>query len=202
MIELDYLLAEKIQKIGLSDKESKIYTVLLQLGGAYPTTIAEITKLNRTTVYKILEVLTVRGLVTEIEKKNKLYYLIEHPKRMEQFAQTQITLANRQLESAHKILPTLLGLYANTDNKPIVKFFEGKDGVLKIYEDHVAVNQKYEQLAFSNTADLVGFLSKDFMVKYIKTKERLGITTRVILPNQDIDLKYDEIIYERFSKKI
>jgi len=98
MIEIDQNIAERLKKAGLSEKEALTYSALLATGGAYPSKIAEITKLNRTTIYKILETLSIRGLVTELEKKNKLFYQVEHPRNIEWYAQSQITIARRNLE--------------------------------------------------------------------------------------------------------
>jgi len=202
MIEIDQNIAERLKKAGLSEKEALTYSALLATGGAYPSKIAEITKLNRTTIYKILETLSIRGLVTELEKKNKLFYQVEHPRNIEWYAQSQITIARRNLEQAHAILPTLEGLFSHVVNKPVVRFFEGQEGVLRVYEDHVNIDIPYEMLSWSNTSDLMKFLTEEFRNHYIKKKEKIGITTRAILPDTDIDLKYNEEVYKNLPKKI
>jgi sugar-specific transcriptional regulator TrmB len=202
MIDLDMQLVEKVERAGLSSKEASIYVALLMTGGAYPSKIAEITKLNRTTIYKILDTLAIRGLVTELEKRNKLFYQVESPKNLGRFAGSQITVAKRHLESAEVVMPVLEGLFSHAENKPIVRFYDGQEGVLRVYEDHVSVNEGYEMLAFSNTSDLMKFLPDDFRLRYIKKKEKLAITTRAILPDQEIDVKYNEKIYAKFPKTI
>ena len=172
---LDSLLAEKIRKAGFSEKEALIYTYLLSSGGAYPSKIATETKLNRTTVYKVLEILAVRGLVTELEKKNKLFYQAEKPVNLERYAHSRVTKAKRELEGVQKVIPLIEGLYSNSPNKPIVRFFEGEEGVLAVYQDHVDVAEGYEMLAFSNTSDLMHFLTEDFRDSYISKKDLAAI---------------------------
>lgn len=199
---LDIQLAQKLEQAGLSDKEALIYATLVDAGGAFPSKIAELTKLNRTTVYKILEVMAVRGLVTEIEKRKKLFYQAEPPKNLRRYVGSKVTMARRELEHIETLIPKLEGLFANTPNKPIVKFYEGEEGVLEVYRDHVNVDGKYEMLAFSNTADLMQFLTEDFRNDYIKKKAKLGITTRAILPDTDVDLNYNETFYVNFPKTI
>jgi sugar-specific transcriptional regulator TrmB len=201
MVELDQQLASKIKKVGLSDKEAAVYAALLSTGGAYPSRLAEITRLNRTTIYKVLENLSVRGLVSELEKRNKLFYQVENPRNLERFAQTQISRAKQQFENVESLLPVLQGLYAHADNKPIVRFFEGREGVLKVYEDHVAPQAPYEMVAFSNTADLLKFLPEAFRVSYIKKKQKIGIKTRGVLPDTEIDVDYTKTIYKDFPKE-
>ncbi len=202
MAEHDQQLAERIEKTGLSDKASAIYAALLNTGGAYPSKIAALTKLNRTTIYKILENMVNLGLVSEIEKKNKLFYQAEHPRNLKRFSEQRINVANRQLETAESLLPTLIGLYSHAPNKPVVRFFEGKEGVLQVYQDHVSGKASYEMLAWSNTADLIKFLPENFIKQYVKKKERLEITARAILPDTQIDINYNKTVYRYVSKKI
>ncbi len=202
MLELDTKLVDKVRGAGLSDKEAQVYVALLASGGAFPSKLSEITRLNRTTVYKVLEGLTIKGLVTELEKRKKFFYQVENPKNLERYAASRVTLAKRGVESLETILPTLEGLFAGAENKPIVRFFEGEEGVLKVYEDHVASDTPYEMLAFSNTSDLMRFLTPEFRERYIKRKAKVGITTRAVLPDEELDINYNESIYKDFPQKI
>ena len=193
-------LSQKLSKTGLSDKEAEIYAYLIEHGGAFPSAISKATGINRTTVYKILDTLSIRGLITELEKRKKLFYQAENPKSLDRFTDSQITIAKRAKESLEQVMPILEGLYRSSPNKPIVRFFEGKEGVFAIYRDHIATNKKYEMLAFSNTSEIVQFLSEDFKKEYLKIKARVGITTRVITPDDEVDIKYNEIVYKNFPK--
>jgi len=162
MTEYNISLAQKLSRAGLSEKEAQIYTFLVESGGAFPTDIAKHTGLNRTTTYKILDTLSVRGLVTELEKRKKYFYQAESPKSLERFVNSQMTIAKRQIESLEHVLPVLEGLYNASPNKPVVRFFEGEEGVLNVYRNHVEVEKPYEMLSFSNTADLMKFITPEF----------------------------------------
>src|ERR1035437_9501454 len=118
-------LPSTFEKIGLSQKEALVYSTLIELGGAYPSKIAEGTKLNRSTVYKILLDLSVKGLVSEIKKKNKIYYQTEKPSKLLRYAKGQVTLANDHLETVQKLIPDLEGMYSLFSNKPKISYFEG-----------------------------------------------------------------------------
>ncbi len=99
-------------------------------------------------------------------------------------------------------MPTLEGLYRDSPNKPVVRFFEGKEGILNVYRDHVEASKSYEMLSFSNTSDLMKFLSEEFRDNYVKTKADTGITTRAILPDNQMDIDYNETFYKNFPKNI
>lgn len=202
MPPLDPQITQKLKKTGLSDKEAVVYSALIQVGGAYPSTLAEITGLNRTTIYALLNSLAIKGLVSEIQKRKKIFFQAEHPRNVTRYSQTRITMAKREFEAAQDALPLLEGLFKQADNKPIVRFFEGREGVLQIFQDHITEAEPYEMLAFSNTADLLHFLTEDFRTSYIKQKKKIGITTRAILPDTESDIQYSEVVYAGYPKAI
>ncbi|MFA5872039.1 MAG: helix-turn-helix domain-containing protein [Parcubacteria group bacterium] len=192
----------QLTKAGLRDKAARIYAALLENGGAYPSKLAEITKINRSTTYKVLTNLAVKGLVGEIVKGKKLYYQIEKPYKLERYARYNLSRAQDTLEYTKKLIPELEGLFSLIPNKPQVKYFEGVDGVVSIYEDHLATDKKYEMLAFSNTSEVINFLTSKFIDRYLRAKEKIGIATRAITPDTNTDKNYANKIYKNIDKKI
>lgn len=201
-METNAEIVKELRGIGLSDKAAAVYATVLELGVAYPSRVAELTKLNRTTVYHLLTDLAVKGLVTEIERKKKLCYQIEKPSRLINFTKSQIRLAEERAERAKKLLPEIEGLFSLTPSKPRVRFFEGLDGVLAVYEDHISESRSYEMVAYSNVEKLMKLLPERFVKDYIKKKERIGITTRAIFPDTRFSAKYNKEIYRGAPKKV
>ena len=144
------LLLNKLEKSGLNDKEALVYLAVLELGGAFPSRIAEYTSLNRSTVYKILLNLSVRGLVNEIEKKNKLFYQIEKPHKLVRYGESKIRMAEEALDMVKNILPDIENLYGSFEERPKITYYEKEEGILQIYEDHISVKKPYEMLAWAN----------------------------------------------------
>ncbi len=194
-------LAIRLKKAGLSEKAATVYAFLLENGGSYPSAIAEKTGLNRSTVYKILIDLSVKGVINEIEKGKKLYYQIEKPSKLLRFAEHQVTAASDAYESVQNLYPELEGYYALLPHKPRVLYFEGKDEVVSIYDDHIAEKKPYEMLGFANTTSVLEFLEKDYFKKYRKRKQEIGITTRGIFPADATSKKYVSSVYDDVSEK-
>ena len=191
-----------LQKIGLSEKEALVYSTLIKLGGAFPSKIASETKLNRSTVYKILLDLAIKGLVNEIKKRNKIYYQVERPDRLVRYAKDQVTIANDHLEKVQKILPDFEGLYSLFANKPKITYFEGIDGILSIYDDHIDTDKKYEMVAFANATELENVFPEKFFDNYRRTKEKIGITTRGIITDSEKNATFIDRMYEGYKKEI
>ncbi len=195
-------LIKDLRSIGLPEKSALVYAAVLEAGVAFPSKISETTKLNRSTVYKILSDLRVKGLVTEIERNKKLCYQIEDPSRLQSFAKSLIGVAEERYAYAQKIMPELEGLFSLSPKKPRVRFFEGLDGVLAVYNEHVGENEPYEMLSYSNVEELIKLLPKPFVQTYIKQKERIGITTRAIFPDSTLGKTYNKELYAGAPKNI
>ena len=195
-------LLPNLKSLGLPEKVAMVYGAVLEAGVAFPSKISETTKLNRSTVYKILSDLRVKGLITEIERGKKLCYQIEDPLRLQGFVKKQITFAEERYENAKKILPELQGLFSLLPNKPRVRFFEGVEGILAIYEEHVAVTEPYEMQSYSNVEELIKTLPPKFVAEYTNHKEKIGITTRAIFPQSTFSKEYNKFLYPDAPKGV
>lgn len=119
---------QQLLSAGLSEKETKTYLALLELGEA---SIADLTKksvLKRSTVYEMLENLKEKGLVSQTQHKKRTLYLAESPKKLIESLESK----KRKLEES---LPELLSMMNLLDKKPKIRYFEGLAGVQEVFED-------------------------------------------------------------------
>ena len=73
---------EKIlQNQGLSEKEARVYLILLELHEALPSTISRKSGIKRPTTYVILDQLMKQGLVSHVKRGPNLYYQASNPKQ-------------------------------------------------------------------------------------------------------------------------
>ena len=125
---MDANLLITLQNYGLSEKEARIYLTTLELGTSIASTIARRAELNRATTYTLLEDLKRDGIVNETTKEGVKYYSVISPdillKQLEQ-----------KYESFKDKVPELLALAEKFGNKPRIQFFEGLEGVKKMYGD-------------------------------------------------------------------
>ncbi len=197
-----YELAEKLELVGLNQKESRIYAYLLSVPGAYPSDIAEKTKINRSTTYKTLTSLAIKGLVAEIEKGKKIFYRSENPKKLKYLAKNRIMQAELMNDRIEKISPILEGVFNKASGRPGVTYYEGKDAVVNAYMSHVQVEKGYQMLAFVSVVDLKDFLPTKQFKFYIKEKERLGITAKGITSTHSYSYQFSEDMFLGINKKI
>lgn len=195
-------LIEKLVKAGFNNKEALVYVSLLELGGAYPSKVAEYSGLKRSTVYNVLVTLSIRGIINEIEKRNKLFYQIEKPDKVIRYSESRIKRAEEESDRMKSVLPDIEGLYGILGTRPKVTYFENIEGVTLVYEDMISTNNKYEMLAFSNAKEFEHVFPETFFENFRKSKERIGITTRGIIPETPKDRIFNDKFYSGYKKEV
>ncbi|HEX8974066.1 MAG TPA: helix-turn-helix domain-containing protein [Patescibacteria group bacterium] len=68
------MIQELLQKLGLSEKEIEVYLAIFGQGKTTPARLAKATKINRSTVYAVLNTLKEKGLVIEDITSKVLYF--------------------------------------------------------------------------------------------------------------------------------
>jgi sugar-specific transcriptional regulator TrmB len=193
---------KQLQVSGLSEKESKVYFFLIENNAGSVNEISKMTHIQRTTVYTVLVSLEVKGLVTEVKKGKKKYFVPEHPQVLEKIANYKIQIASDSLMATQKAIPKLSQLFTAFQDKSLVTFYEGKEGVKNIFMRHVAEENKNSELrAFADLVRLDKFMPKDFFRNYIKRKEKLKITGRAIAPKSQRDFDFLSKTHAGINKK-
>ena len=136
-------LEAEIKKLGLSEKEAKVYLAVLELGQAPAAEIAVHSGVNRATTYVILEELRRKGLASSFEKGKKTIFAAEAPERLSNLFEIEKKRLEENFSDLKKILPELDKLYEIRGERPKVRFFEGKDGIASIREDILKTKTNY-----------------------------------------------------------
>lgn len=126
---------EILQKIGLTEKESLIYTALLESGPANVSEIFRRAGIHRPLIYKTLPSLIEKGLVSISPKKKQKQFIAESPEKLKNL----FSKLSSDFESA---LPELELMHKSAGERPIVKFLQGKKGIQFMFEDLVTTLKK------------------------------------------------------------
>jgi DNA-binding transcriptional ArsR family regulator len=118
------------RRLGLSDKEARIYLDLLAHGMSSVAAVVERTGLHRPEAYRYLPVLRERGFVSEVRKGKRRLFTPESPAAVR-------GLVQGLSRDADALLPELEGMYARAERRPHVKFAEGPKAVTAVFADIV-----------------------------------------------------------------
>jgi sugar-specific transcriptional regulator TrmB len=114
-------LINALKKIGLSDKEAKVYLALLKIGDATVREISSEALTKRPTTYLALEELRQRGLVLKIPHVKKAIYGAKNPRELFDYAAENV-------HGLRRVLPKIESLA--TERNPVkTYYYEGLQGL-------------------------------------------------------------------------
>ncbi|MDP3771162.1 MAG: helix-turn-helix domain-containing protein [bacterium] len=132
----------ELSKLGLSEKEAKVYLSALELGPQPVQDIARKAGVNRATTYVMIEVLMQRGLMTSFERGKKRLFSAEPPDRLLSLIRVKERELQEQEREFSQVLPELRAILASSGERPRVRFFEGAEGLRAIREEILAADAK------------------------------------------------------------
>lgn len=172
---------KSLEYIGFSEKEVLIYLALLSLGKGTVTQISKKAGVNRPTAYHILASLESKNLVKVSGKEPKQEYVSESPDQIEKLIDEKIKADEARIVEARKIIPELKSIH-NVLNRPRVLFYEGKDGLERVYENTLTSTEEIR--AFASVED-VNLALPNYFPQYYKRRAKKNISIRAIFPDSD-----------------
>jgi len=122
----------ELRKLGLTEKEVRIYLAGLELGPVSVQDIAKVAQIARPTTYEIIKKLEERGLFAEGKQKKKRLFVAQSPKRILGILRNQRREIEEKEREFIRIIAVLEAKYSK--EKEGVKVFEGKEGIRALEE--------------------------------------------------------------------
>ncbi len=144
-----------LKQFGLSEKEIKVYLSLIEAGPTSVRKLAEKSGVNRGTTYDILKSLREMGLASYYHKDTKQFFVAEEPSRLIDALEQKSQNLEKVKASLLEAIPQLKSLYGKADDKPVVKYYEGNQGIKSVLTDVLeSVKENNEDLysVFSSSA--------------------------------------------------
>lgn len=186
------MLEKYLQEIGLSEKEAQVYLALLEVDSESIQDISKKSGINRTTVYPVLESLAQKGLVGEIQDGKKTLYQAAAPERLETFVERQKVLLVEKSKRLKDIIPEIKGIQRKEGERPVIKFFEGRDGVVSAYEEFYSLLKGTEQDGYLiYNKDIINKIySESEQEKFYKIKAQKKVNPVVVYNNKGGDYNF------------
>lgn len=187
----------QLKSLGLSDNEAKVYLAMLELG---PATVLEISAkagVNRPTTYVQIESLKKLGLASTQTKGKKQLFIAESPDQLGFMIDRQKNELEQKKEELQKALPELENIFNLAGDKPQVRFFEGREGLVKMQDELIGSKAK-ETLGISS-ADAVLKIFPQHIKNYSSRRVKSGIRAKLIYTNSSGDIlkrQDDELLRE------
>lgn len=191
-------LIQELQQFGFSDYEARIYATLAEHSPANATLLAKKNNLSRSSVYTTLNQLIAKGVVGTTFKNNVKQFIAEGPEALEQLIESEKTLLEKKTDVLAGIQEQLNTLSNNTLHVPTITFFEGQEGLKKIYLSMMRQAQKNSTLYLLRDEfvweDEWNFIFKNPWRKRIDTiKKEKNIQTRLLVNNSTVEKKHASV---------
>lgn len=185
---------EALINLGLSKEEADIYMSLLNKGEQSAADLSKSTKVKRTYIYSVSASLIKKGLISQVKKGKTTVFNPMSPDKLLTLANDKKQKAEQAEQTLEAILPNLKTKYEVIDNKPVVTYYEGIEGIKKVYKDILNTNE--DILLFRSIYDDKNPEIDTIVLKQIEEQVKRGIKTRTITPlekaTKDIFLNFDE----------
>jgi sugar-specific transcriptional regulator TrmB len=172
-------LVQTLLGFSLTEKEAEIYVAALELGRGTASEIARKAGISRTNSYNMLDALVTKGLIEISGKAPKHEYVAASPENLTAYVERQREEAQANAEKVRGFVSELKSIQKVGD-RPKVTFYEGTEGLKRVYEDTLTSSETVRGYATYET--LQGAL-KNYFPQYYKRRAAKGIFGRCITPD-------------------
>ncbi len=164
-------LVSNLKQLNLLDSEIAVYLYLLENGSSTAAQISRKTSILRTNCYSILEKLRSKGLIEESKGARNNTFTPNNPTSILRMIEDKKEMATSAL------IPELTNLFKSQKNKPVIKFYDGKEQVKEIF---IQMYDAEEILGFTSLKRLFEVFP-NFFDKWQKEIKKRGIFLKDIL---------------------
>lgn len=160
---------EQLQKLGMNEKEAKVYLYLIEYGTSGASEIAKYLGFPKSTVNFLAESLWKRGYLSKSMRANTHYYEAD-------IGLMESRILREQEEKnafMRDIIPLLREKNANTHMKPKIVFLDGREQCRNAYLELLTVKEVF--LEFWAHGDLVDAFGSTFMDDFIRERVKRNI---------------------------
>lgn len=187
-------LEKAIERLGLTEHESKVYLCCLSYGSISVLEIAKRTGIKRTTIYPTLTQLQHKGLIRYDVSQLKRKIVAEHPKVLEHLLKDTTDLF-------HGAQPHLTALFNTQGSGSYIRYHEGLKSVKPIYEELLDDLKPHDYYYAISNVELWQNLDRSFFNKNIERRGGMRVTTRLLF--EDSKLGHERKKFERnFNEEV
>lgn len=156
----------------------------LEIGRATADQLAKHAKIVRSTTYVQLDSLMKKGLMSTYEEGKKTFFAPESPeylKRIFELKKKEFEVRERELND---FLPTLIKQFEGAGERPVVRFYDGKQGIETVRAEALSVKDKTIRVIYSYRKFREIFSSEE-LEAYSKMRSAAKIQSKIIYTNRE-----------------
>ncbi len=195
-------LAKKLESVGLTEKQAKVYVAALFLGPAPVQRIAEQAEVNRATTYVILDELAAMGLVSTSVEGKKTVFVAESPEAIERYLNSIEKEVSERKEALKKSLKDLKDVSrVEADDAPVVRFYKGPEAAQAVSDYMRRKATRSEKILGLSDIDEIRKMYPDVLQKNPSARKRKNLSSRALYSGS-VDLPREDPQTQREAKRL
>ncbi len=171
-------LVKELNKFGLSENEANVYLACLEIGSSSVQEIAKKSKMNRVTVYGIIDSLLQKGFLREEKEKTKRRIAAYPPMKLYDVVSRKEEQVKRQVKLLDSLVPELKDVMKGKQEKTNIIYYEGEEGLKNWASD--ALETSGELLEWTKIESFSKRFDEYLNSYYFPEKAKRQIPTRFI----------------------
>lgn len=139
-------LNQTLLNLGFDQSEIDLYQASLKNGPQTAEELSVLTALSKIKTLAALSALLEKGLMSSVDRDQNKYFSAEHPDRLVEYARLNAQsalIAIKEIEKEKAVLEAGM-----SDEKPTVRFFEGKEGLHQMINEYNQMKDKQAMLIY------------------------------------------------------
>lgn len=186
-----------LKEAGLTDGEAKVYLALLELGLTTIGPVLEKSKVTKSIIYRILDRLIQKGLVSYIIKEKTKYFQATQPEKLLDYIEERKKILDENKAKIQEIIPQLL-LKQQLSPKSEATIYEGFKGIMTVHDKRFEKLRKGDEYFFFGLPAQQPEYYHAYWKKDHQKREKFGIKCRMLY-NSKVE---DVVLRNRNSFKL
>lgn len=167
-------------EFGFPESEADVYLTLNQHGEMDVPKIVEELGTSRTTIYDALNSLLAKGYIEYRKDGRNAYYKAGHPNKLAGLMEEKKRQTSLLMGDMEETIRQLTGSFNLVENKPGVRFFEGKEGIIDAYEGILDLGK--DIYSIEDSGEMAEFIP-EYIKTFIQKRIERGIYNYVVSPS-------------------
>ncbi|MEI7818511.1 MAG: helix-turn-helix domain-containing protein [bacterium] len=195
-------LAKKLEAVGLTEKQAKVYVAALFLGPAPVQRIAEQAEVNRATTYVIIDELAAMGLVSTTSEGKKSVYVAEPPEAIERYlGSIEKEIADRKIALQSSLKELKEASRVEIDDAPLVRFYKGPEASQAVSDYMRRKAGRSEMILGLSDIDEIRKISPDVLQKSPNARKKKDLSSRALYSGS-VELPRADKLSAREAKRL
>ena len=134
---------EILRKIGLSEGELRVYSVLLNSGRSALNTIHEKVGMERRNIYDVLNKLIEKGIVTYVTENRKRYFQVAHPSKIISYVEEKENDLSQTKNAVEAAMPEIIKKFQSRQSSANAEIYRGVEGNKAVWDDMLNYSDIY-----------------------------------------------------------